>query len=61
MLRSMLLSGADNHIAGVGNMAEWLGPKQKGKPGYEGHLNERVVTVASLLWSSSRVGEWLNR
>lgn len=47
--RSMLLTGTDNHIAGIGNMAEWTGPAQQGKPGYEGHLNERVVTVASLL------------
>jgi arylsulfatase A-like enzyme len=47
--RSMLLTGTDNHIAGIGNMAEWTGPTQRGKPGYEGHLNTRVVTVASLL------------
>src|SRR5437762_7687026 len=47
--RSMLLSGCDNHVAGLGNMEEFLGPKQKGKPGYEGHLNDRVVCVASLL------------
>ena len=26
----MLLTGTDNHIAGIGNMAEWLGPTQKG-------------------------------
>jgi arylsulfatase A-like enzyme len=47
--RAMLLTGTDNHIAGLGNMAEWLGPTQKGKPGYEGCLNERVVTSATLL------------
>lgn len=47
--RSMLLTGTDNHIAGIGNMAEWTGQTQRGKPGYEGHLNTRVVTVASLL------------
>jgi arylsulfatase len=47
--RSMLLTGTDSHIAGIGNMAEWTGPTQRGKPGYEGHLNTRVVTVASLL------------
>lgn len=47
--RSMLLTGTDSHIAGIGNMAEWTGPTQRGKPGYEGHLNNRVVTVASLL------------
>ncbi len=47
--RSMLLTGTDSHVAGIGNMAEWTGPTQRGKPGYEGHLNARVVTVASLL------------
>jgi arylsulfatase len=47
--RSMLLTGTDNNIAGIGNMAEWTGPTQQGKPGYEGYLNNRVVTVASLL------------
>jgi arylsulfatase len=31
--RSMLFSGVDNHVAGLGNMAELLGPKQTGKPG----------------------------
>ncbi|MBS0192455.1 MAG: arylsulfatase [Planctomycetes bacterium] len=52
--RAMLLTGTDNHIAGLGNMAEWLGPTQKGMPGYEGHLNARVVTIATLL--STRAG-----
>ena len=46
--RSMLLSGTDNHIAGLGNMGELNAPNQMGKPGYEGVLNKRVVTVASL-------------
>ena len=31
--RSMLLSGTDNHIAGLGNMGELLAPEQRGKPG----------------------------
>lgn len=47
--RSMLLSGTDSHIAGIGNMAEWTGPTQRGKPGYEGHLNSRVTSMASRL------------
>jgi len=47
--RSMLLTGTDNHIAGLGNMAEWAGPTQRGQPGYEGYLNNRVVSVANLL------------
>jgi arylsulfatase A-like enzyme len=47
--RSMLMSGTDNHIAGLGNMLELVTPEQLGKPGYEGHLNERVVTLAEVL------------
>jgi arylsulfatase len=47
--RSMLLSGNDNHIAGLGNMGELLTENQKGKPGYEGHLNDRVVSLAEVL------------
>ena len=49
--RAMLLSGTDNHIAGFGNMAENVPnfPAQIGKPGYEGYLNKRVVSVAQLM------------
>ena len=47
--RSMLLSGTDNHIAGLGNMGELLSENQKGQPGYEGHLNDRVVSLAEVL------------
>ena len=43
--RSMLLTGTDHHIAGIGTMAEALTPELEGKPGYEGHLNERVVAL----------------
>jgi arylsulfatase len=65
--RSMLLTGCDHHVAGFGNMEEYLGPKQKGKPGYEGHLNDRVVPVAKLLrdggyhtyWAANRI--WVTR
>ncbi|MCB0470841.1 MAG: sulfatase-like hydrolase/transferase, partial [Flavobacteriaceae bacterium] len=47
--RSMLLTGTDNHIAGLGNMSEAMTEKQKGNPGYEGHLNNNVVTLAEIL------------
>ena len=47
--RSMLLSGNDNHVAGLGNMGELLTRNQIGKPGYEGHLNSRVVSLAEVL------------
>jgi arylsulfatase len=44
--RSMLLSGTDNHVAGMGNNAEALAPNQIGQPGYEGYLNDRVLSFA---------------
>lgn len=46
--RSMLLTGTDHHIAGIGTMLE-VAPQFRGAPGYEGYLNERVVTVTELL------------
>ena len=60
--RSMLLSGTDNHLAGLGNMSEVISPNQVGKPGYEGHLNDRVVSIAMLLrdagYATSMSGKW---
>ncbi|MBO9695013.1 MAG: arylsulfatase [Sphingopyxis sp.] len=47
--RSMLLSGTDNHIAGLGTMAEMIRPNQKDKPGYEGYLRSDVATLAERL------------
>jgi arylsulfatase A-like enzyme len=47
--RSMLMTGTDNHLAGLGSMGEALAPNQNGKPGYEGYLNDRVVSIAELL------------
>jgi arylsulfatase len=47
--RSMLLSGNDNHVAGLGTMAEMLVENQRGQPGYEGHLNNRVASLAEVL------------
>ena len=60
--RSMLMSGTDNHIAGLGNMHELLTPEQEGKPGYEGHLNDRVVSLAEVLrdggYHTVMAGKW---
>jgi len=60
--RSMLLTGTDNHIAGLGNMGELNAPNQIGKPGYEGVLNKRVATIAELLRTSGyhtyMAGKW---
>jgi arylsulfatase len=49
--RSMLLSGTDNHLAGLGVMEEFLrlGDAFDDAPGYEGHINDRVVTITELL------------
>jgi arylsulfatase len=47
--RSMLMSGTDNHLAGLGTMGEMIAPEQRGKPGYEGYLNDRVISLAELL------------
>lgn len=45
--RSVLLTGADNHTAGIG--AQILAPGQVGQPGYEGYLSDRVVSTAEVL------------
>ncbi|SCU82344.1 LAFA_0C10638g1_1 [Lachancea sp. 'fantastica'] len=50
--RSMLLSGTDNHLAGLGQMAEYargFPEKFAGKPGYEGYLNFRVAALTEIL------------
>jgi arylsulfatase len=60
--RAMLLSGADNHVAGLGTMAEALAPPQLGRPGYEGYMNRRVASVAELLHDAGfytvQAGKW---
>jgi arylsulfatase len=60
--RAMLMSGNDNHVAGLGNMNEALTPNQAGQPGYEGYLNNRIVSVASLLqetgYHTYMAGKW---
>ncbi len=47
--RAMLMTGCDHHEVGLGNMVELMTPAQKGKPGYEGYLNERAATIAERL------------
>lgn len=60
--RSMLMSGTDNHLAGLGNMGELLAPNQVGKPGYEGYLNNNVVSLAEVLkdngYHTYMAGKW---
>lgn len=60
--RSVLLSGTDNHIAGLGSMGELVTPKQKGNPGYEGYLNNTVAHLPQILYDGGyhtyMAGKW---
>lgn len=62
--RAMLMSGVDHHQAGLGSNAAALMrlPELRDRPGYEGHLNDRVVTFATLLKDSGyhtyMTGKW---
>lgn len=60
--RSMLLSGVDHHLAGMGTMAGDQAPNQLGKAGYEGYLNHDVVSIATLMRESGyhtyMAGKW---
>ena len=60
--RSMLLTGVDNHLNGVGNMRETIPQSHIGRAGYLSVLNQRVVTVANLLqdqgYRTYAAGKW---
>jgi len=60
--RGMLLTGVDNHIIGFGNMIELAADNQRGQPGYEGYLNGRAATLATILhdagYHTYMAGKW---
>ena len=60
--RAMLLTGVDTHPAGLGTMAGDADEVQEGRPGYEGFMTERVVTIATLLrdagYHTYMAGKW---
>jgi len=60
--RSEFLTGVDHHRNGIGTMAESITPNQVGQPGYESYLNDRVVTISTLLqdagYNTILSGKW---
>ncbi len=60
--RSVLLSGTDNHVAGLGTMGEFVTPEAEGHPGYEGYLNFQVAALPEVLkaggYHTYMAGKW---
>ena len=60
--RAALMSGNDNHVAGMGVMAEFVYPAIANLPGYVGHLADQVATIPEILRGSGyhtyMAGKW---
>ncbi len=60
--RSSLLTGNDNHVAGMGVMSEFIYPEIAGLAGYEGHLSEQVATIPEIMrdagYHTYMAGKW---
>jgi len=64
--RSMLMSGMDHHLVGLGNMAEMMNPalppEHMGTPGDEGWLSERLAVLPELMQAAGyrtlMAGKW---
>ncbi|GIS19667.1 MAG: hypothetical protein CM15mP120_15830 [Pseudomonadota bacterium] len=58
----MLITGVNNHRAGVGNIIEMIPDEFRDSPSYQGALSENVVTVATLLndagYHTYMAGKW---
>lgn len=60
--RAALLSGNDNHVAGLGVMEEFIYPEIADRPGYAGHLSDQVATLPGILrragYHTYMAGKW---
>jgi arylsulfatase len=60
--RAMLLTGRDAHEVGLGNQPAVIAANQRGREGYEGFLNARALTIATIFsqagYFTAMAGKW---